>query len=91
LGLAGLRSARWDRGPARPVAVIADEAITFCRGVQRVFDAGQLDCAGYTTTVRPPVNVTDKIKRDQMAAYGLAGQRLADYELDHLLSRAVAV
>jgi hypothetical protein len=41
---------------------------------------------GYTETVRPPVNVTEKIKRDQMAAYGLQGQRLADNELDHLLS-----
>ena len=41
---------------------------------------------GYTATVRPTVNVTEKIKRDQMAAYGLQGQRLADYELDHLIS-----
>jgi hypothetical protein len=31
----------------------------------------------------PPVDVTETIKRDQMAAYGLHGQRLADYELDH--------
>ena len=41
---------------------------------------------GYTATVRPPVDVTEKIKRDQMAAYGLQGQRLADFELDHLIS-----
>jgi hypothetical protein len=41
---------------------------------------------GYTATVRPPVNVTDSIKRAEMAAYGLQGQRLADYELDHLVS-----
>ena len=41
---------------------------------------------GYTATVRPPVNVTEKIKRDQMAAYGLTGQRLGDCELDHLIS-----
>ena len=33
-----------------------------------------------------PVSVTDRIKREQMAAYGLQGQRLADYELDHLIS-----
>src|SRR6266852_2432692 len=44
-------------------------------------------CAsGYTATVRPPVAVTDRIKRDQMAAYGLAGQPLSAYELDHLIS-----
>lgn len=40
---------------------------------------------GYTATVRPPLNVTEKIKREQMAAYGLQGQRLGDYELDHLV------
>jgi len=29
---------------------------------------------GYTATVRPPVSVTDRIKVERMAAYGLAGQ-----------------
>jgi hypothetical protein len=47
--------------------------------------------SGYTATVRPPVSVTNRIKREQMAAYGLQGQPLSGYELDHLLSRAVAV
>jgi hypothetical protein len=42
--------------------------------------------SGYTATVRPPVAVTDRIKRDQMAAYGLQGQPLSGYELDHLIS-----
>ena len=41
---------------------------------------------GYTATVRPPVNVTQRIKREQMAAYGLQDQRLGDYELDHLIA-----
>jgi hypothetical protein len=41
---------------------------------------------GYTATVRPSTSVTDRIKRDQMTAYSLQGQRLADYELDHLIS-----
>jgi hypothetical protein len=41
---------------------------------------------GYTATVRPSTSVTDRIKREQMAAYSLQGQRLADYELDHLIS-----
>ena len=31
------------------------------------------------------MSVTEKIKRDQMAAYGLQGTRLADEELDHLV------
>ena len=38
---------------------------------------------GYTATVRPPVSVTEPIKRERMTAYGLQGQRLADVELDH--------
>ena len=40
---------------------------------------------GYTATVRPPLDVTEKIKREQMAAYGLQGQRLGAWELDHLV------
>ena len=43
---------------------------------------------GYTRTVRPPEAVTERVKREQMAAYGLQGDRLATTELDHLLSRA---
>jgi len=47
---------------------------------------GSTICApGYTATVRPPANVTDKIKREQMIAYGLHGKALADFELDHLV------
>jgi hypothetical protein len=47
---------------------------------------GQTVCTrGYTATVRPPAALTERIKREQMAAYGLTGQRLADYELDHLI------
>jgi hypothetical protein len=41
---------------------------------------------GYTAKVRPPASITDLIKRAQMAAYGLGGQPLAGYELDHLIS-----
>lgn len=41
--------------------------------------------SGWATSVRPPESVTEPIKRDEMRAYGLAGQRLADYELDHLV------
>ena len=41
---------------------------------------------GYSKTVRPPVSVTNRIKRERMAAYGLTGQPMRDYELDHLVS-----
>jgi hypothetical protein len=41
--------------------------------------------SGYTATVRPPVSVTEPIKRAQMAAYGLQGQPLSGEELDHLI------
>ncbi len=48
--------------------------------------AGTICTSGYAATVRPPVAVTDRIKREQMAAYGLQGQPLSAYELDHLIS-----
>jgi hypothetical protein len=38
-------------------------------------DVGSAICTrGWTATVRPPVNVTERIKIEQMAACGLAGQ-----------------
>jgi hypothetical protein len=41
---------------------------------------GQTVCVrGYTATVRPPREVTDCIKGQQMGAYGLTGQRLAGW------------
>ncbi len=42
--------------------------------------------AGYSATVRPPVSVTDAIKSEQMAAYGVGGSDKKLYELDHLVS-----
>jgi len=48
--------------------------------------AATICISGYTATVRPRVAVTDRIKREQMAAYGLQGQQLSGYELDHLIS-----
>jgi len=39
---------------------------------------------GYTKRVRPPVAVTDQIKRDRMAAYGVATPASSS-ELDHLI------
>ena len=40
---------------------------------------------GYAASVRPPVSVTDAIKTERMAAYGLSGASPAGYELDHLV------
>jgi len=41
---------------------------------------------GYTARVRPPLAYTTAIKRIELVEYRFyAGQRLADYELDHLL------
>ena len=42
--------------------------------------------SGWTATVRPPVSYTDRLKRQQMAAYGLQGQPLSGEELDHLVA-----
>jgi hypothetical protein len=60
-------------GAIDPRVTTANTATTICT-------------AGYTATVRPPESVTERIKRDQMAAYGLQGQPLSGYELDHLIS-----
>jgi hypothetical protein len=40
---------------------------------------------GYTITVRPPLSVTDPIKRERIAAYGLTGQPQGGCALDHLV------
>jgi hypothetical protein len=42
--------------------------------------------AGYTKTVRPAESVTQRIKRDQVAACGFQDLHLGDYGLDHLIS-----
>jgi hypothetical protein len=41
---------------------------------------------GYTATVRPPVSYTNKLKVEQIAAYGYADTNLHNYEEDHLIS-----
>lgn len=47
---------------------------------------GETICvSGYTSGVRPPFSVTNKIKTERMQAYSDAGTK-ADYELDHLIS-----
>ncbi len=40
---------------------------------------------GYAHSVRPPEDVSYRMKRDLMAAYGHRGERLRFYELDHLI------
>lgn len=39
---------------------------------------------GWAKSVRPPKNVTDQIKRERMAAYGVTGP-VGTFELDHLI------
>ena len=41
--------------------------------------------SGYTTTVRPPESYTEKLKVDQIKAYGYQDTKLADYEEDHFI------
>jgi hypothetical protein len=40
---------------------------------------------GWTRTVRPPVEYTNELKREQMPRYGLRGPP-SDYQEDHLIS-----
>lgn len=41
---------------------------------------------GYTATIRPPVEYTNKLKREQIREYGYQDTNLKDYEEDHLIS-----
>ena len=40
---------------------------------------------GFARRIRPPEEVSYRLKRDLMAAYGHRGERLRYYELDHLI------
>lgn len=40
----------------------------------------------YTRTIRPTESYTERLKRQQIAAYGYGDRRLRDYEEDHLVS-----
>jgi hypothetical protein len=42
--------------------------------------------SGYTATVRPSESVTNRIKRQQISAYGYSNTAMSDYEEDHLIS-----
>lgn len=49
-------------------------------------DIHQTICvSGYTATVRPPESVTEPMKKQSILDYGLADQKLGDYEYDHLI------
>lgn len=43
---------------------------------------------GWTSTIRPPVEYTDALKRKQMRQYGETGP-MSDYQEDHLISLEV--
>ncbi|MEA5455915.1 HNH endonuclease signature motif containing protein [Sinomonas sp. JGH33] len=51
---------------------------------------GQTVCrkGGYTSSVRPPVGITNKAKTQIMAAYGIPASDASKYELDHLIPLA---
>ncbi|MFZ1043626.1 MAG: hypothetical protein WCA79_19840 [Anaerolineales bacterium] len=40
---------------------------------------------GYTASVRPPESYTEPLKKKDIALYGYADTKLADYEMDHLV------
>ena len=42
--------------------------------------------SGWTATIRPPSSYTTALKVKQLATYGFADRRTADYEEDHLIS-----
>lgn len=42
--------------------------------------------SGWTATIRPPASYTNKLKREQITAYGDTDTHTTDYEEDHLIS-----
>ncbi|GAB2743249.1 hypothetical protein GCM10010442_74220 [Kitasatospora kifunensis] len=40
---------------------------------------------GWTTTVRPPTSYTNRLKAQQIVAYGYADTSMSDYEEDHFI------
>jgi hypothetical protein len=59
-------------GASNPKVTSADQAQTICRG-------------GYTSSIRPPANITDREKAANAKSYGYTGA-LHDAEYDHLIS-----
>jgi hypothetical protein len=45
---------------------------------------------GWTRTIRPPVSYTNRLKHQLMRKYGVAGESLRAYELDHLVPLELA-
>ena len=57
---------------------------TYAKVTQK--NIGRTICrSGWTGTVRPPESYTEKLKREQIAAYGYRDKNLGDYEEDHLI------
>ncbi len=71
-GAAARPDARCTPGDADPRVTAANIASTICR-------------RGYSSSVRPPEEVTHAIKVHMVAAYGLTGTPFARLELDHLV------
>ena len=44
---------------------------------------------GYTKTIRPPSNYTDRLKKLQMARYGYEDRNPRQYEEDHLIALSI--
>lgn len=51
---------------------------------------GQTVCVkGYTKTIRPPAHATNKLKQQQILAYGYADLAPSRYEEDHLIALSI--
>ena len=60
-------------GAVDPSVTAADLHTTICRP------------GGYTASVRPPESITEPVKKQIMAAYGIPWSQAHHYELDHLI------
>ena len=78
---------RCGRGPGKP-AVLASWSLTpgvLNPDVTQATIRSTICARGWTRTIRPPTDYTNKLKRQGMRSYGLHGS-LSDFQEDHLIS-----
>ena len=71
--LSGLPNPAVTPGAVNPEVTPSDLYSTICR-------------RGWTRTIRPPEDYTERLKREQIMQYGYVNRRLGSYEEDHLIS-----
>lgn len=72
-----------------PVLIAAALALPLNPAVTQQTIRHTICVPGWTTTVRPPVSYTDRIKRQEMQAAGIPWSHASEIELDHIISLTI--